>query len=149
MSVSVQDISHCIYRSMLWSQSFLPGDICGAVWIPRWVSGEDSIPVWRLFLRLPHVERRTLSILVFSNILLVCFSGLPLLDPPACKRNISKANICKGGHEPMLTAAWHLVLREFLLALHSMDPEIAVWLKCRCDCILALREVCSSGIVTQ
>lgn len=49
----------------------------------------------------------------------------------------------------MLAAAWNFVLREFLLALHSMDPEIAVGLKCRCDCILALREVCSLGVVTS
>lgn len=49
----------------------------------------------------------------------------------------------------MLAAAWKLVLREVLLTLHSMDPEIGVGLKCRCDCILALREVCSLGVVTH
>lgn len=49
----------------------------------------------------------------------------------------------------MLAASWNLVLREFLLALCSMDPEIEVSLKCRCDYILALREVCSLGFVTH
>lgn len=49
----------------------------------------------------------------------------------------------------MLSAAWNLVLREFLLALHSTDPEIAAGLKCRCDRILAQREVSSVGVVTH
>lgn len=84
-----------------------------------------------------------------SHILLVCFSGLPLLDPRICKRTISKANIPKGGQEVMLSAAWNFIPREFLLVLHSVDPEIAADLNCSYDCFLALREVFFLVVVTH
>lgn len=45
----------------------------------------------------------------------------------------------KGWHEVILTVSPNLVLKELLLTLHSVDPEIVVWLKCRYDCILALK----------
>jgi len=45
----------------------------------------------------------------------------------------------KRWHEIVLTVSQNLVLKELLLTLHSVDPEIVVWLKCRYDCIVALK----------
>lgn len=45
----------------------------------------------------------------------------------------------KGRHEIILTVSQNLVLKELFLTLHSMDPEIVVWLKCMYDCILTLK----------
>ncbi|XP_010573377.1 PREDICTED: uncharacterized protein C20orf26 homolog [Haliaeetus leucocephalus] len=79
-----------------------------------------------------HIHDQDVSVQMKLNLIKDrYYEILRLLDPTVCKRNIRKANMLKGWHEVILTVSPNLVLKELLLTLHSVDPEIVVWLKCR------------------